>query len=103
MSINLNDLRLFVEIVEHRGILRAARALGLPKSTISRRLVGLEEQLRTRLIVRSAEGFTLTAAGKDALRLALPMVASARAAEDRLLAASREIAGPVIISISPAL
>ena len=103
MSINLNDLRLFVEIVEHRGILRAARALGLPKSTISRRLVGLEEQLRTRLIVRSGEGFTVTAAGKDALRLALPMVAAARAAEDRLLAAGREIAGPVIISISPAL
>lgn len=42
MSLNLNDLRLFFEIVENRGILRAARALGLPKSTISRRLSGLE-------------------------------------------------------------
>ena len=31
MSLNLNDLRLFFEIVENRGILRAARALGLPK------------------------------------------------------------------------
>lgn len=103
VSINLNDLRLFVEIVEHRGILRAARALGLPKSTLSRRLSGLEEQLRTRLIVRAGDGFTLTAAGKDAFRLALPMVTAARAAEDRLLASGHEIAGPVIVSISPAL
>lgn len=103
MSINLNDLRLFVEIVEHRGILRAARALGLPKSTISRRLGGLEEHLRTRLIVRSGDGFTLTAAGHDAFRLALPMVTSARFAEERLLAAGREVAGEVVISISPAL
>lgn len=103
MSINLNDLRLFVEIVEHRGILRAARALGLPKSTISRRLGGLEEQLRTRLIVRSGDGFTLTAAGHDAFRVALPMVTAARAAEERLLAAGREVAGQVMISVSPAL
>lgn len=103
MSLNLNDLRLFVEIVEHRGILRAARALGLPKSTISRRLGGLEEQLRTRLIIRSGDGFTLTAAGRDAFQMALPMVTAARAAEERLLAAGREVAGQVLLSVSPAL
>ncbi|MFP4571219.1 LysR family transcriptional regulator, partial [Rhodosalinus sp.] len=50
--LDLNDLRLFVSIVEHRGILKAGRALGLPKSTVSRRLAGLEAQMKTRLIIR---------------------------------------------------
>ena len=96
--IDLNDLRLFVAIVEHQGILKAGRALNLPKSTISRRLAGLEAQLKTRLIIRSGEAFTLTPAGQEAYDLGQRMVQAARDAEDRLLRTKREIAGQVVLS-----
>jgi DNA-binding transcriptional LysR family regulator len=103
MTLNLNDLRLFVEIVEHQGILRAGRALGLPKSTISRRLAGLEEQLKARLVVRAGDTFTLTAAGRETFALAQRMVDAARVAEEQLLASASKAAGQVLISVSPML
>jgi DNA-binding transcriptional LysR family regulator len=103
MSLNLNDLRLFFEIVENRGILRAARALGLPKSTISRRLSGLEEQLKSRLVHRSGDVFALTAAGELAYALARRVVDAARQAEEQLLSAQQQVAGQVVVSVSPML
>lgn len=96
--LDLNDLRLFVAIVEHQGILKAGRALNLPKSTVSRRLAGLEAQLKTRLIIRSGEEFTLTPAGQEAYDLGQRMVLAARDAEERLLRARSEIAGEVVLS-----
>lgn len=98
--LDLNDLRLFVAIVEHQGILKAGRALNLPKSTVSRRLAGLEAQLKTRLIIRSGEEFTLTPAGQEAYGLGLRMVEAARTAEDRLLRKRKEIAGQVVVSVT---
>lgn len=101
--LDLNDLRLFVLIVEHRGILKAGRALGLPKSTVSRRLAGLEAQMKTRLIIRSGEEFTLTPAGEETYRLGLAVVRAAQEAEDRLLRRRRDIAGQVALSVSSML
>lgn len=103
MSLNLNDLRLFFEIVENRGILRAARALGLPKSTISRRLAGFEEQLKSRLVHRSGDVFALTAAGELTYALARRVVEAARQAEEQLLSAQRQVTGQVVVSVSPML
>jgi DNA-binding transcriptional LysR family regulator len=98
--LDLNDLRLFVAIVDHQGILKAGRALHLPKSTVSRRLAGLEAQLKTRLIIRSGDAFTLTPAGEEAYALGQQMVQAAREAEDRLLRARAVIAGQVALNIS---
>ncbi len=95
--LDLNDLRLFVHIVEHRGILRAGRALRLPKSTMSRRLSALEDQVKSRLVVRSGEDFELTAAGETAYALGRNMVDAAEAAEDRLLAPADD--APVFVSL----
>jgi DNA-binding transcriptional LysR family regulator len=40
--LNLNDLRLFVQAVEHGSFTAAARHLGMPKSTVSKRVAELE-------------------------------------------------------------
>jgi len=101
--LDLNDLRLFVAIVEHQGILKAGRALNLPKSTVSRRLAGLEAQLKTRLIIRSGEEFTLTPAGEETYQFGLRVVEAAREAEDRLLRKRREVSGQVVLSVSSLL
>ncbi|WP_127142654.1 extracellular solute-binding protein [Pelagibacterium montanilacus] len=98
--LDLNDLRLFVHIVDHRGILKAGRALGLPKSTMSRRLAALEEHLKARLVIRSGEEFQLTAAGQQVYAAGRNVVDMARQAEEQLSSASATIGGPVTVSTS---
>jgi DNA-binding transcriptional LysR family regulator/ABC-type Fe3+ transport system substrate-binding protein len=99
--LDLNDLRLFVHIVDHQGILRAGRALQLPKSTMSRRLAALEEQLKARLVIRSGDEFRLTAAGEETYQAGLAMVEAAQQAEDRLMRPTGAVSGRVSINVSP--
>lgn len=101
--LDLNDLRLFVHIVEYQGILKAGRALGLPKSTVSRRLAGLEDHLKARLIIRSGEEFRLSATGKEVYRLGRVVVDAARQADESLLENHATLSGCVSISASTLL
>jgi DNA-binding transcriptional LysR family regulator len=59
-----DSIATFVEVVRHHSLSAAARRLGLPKSTVSRRLLRLEQQLRTKLLHRDARKITLTAEGR---------------------------------------
>jgi DNA-binding transcriptional LysR family regulator len=54
----------FVEVVRKQSLSAAARQLRLPKSTVSRRLLRLEQQLQTKLLHRDARHVALTPAGK---------------------------------------
>lgn len=60
---DLNDLYLFAQAVEHGGFTPAGRALDIPKSTLSRRVAGLEKRLGVRLIQRSTRHFSVTEIG----------------------------------------
>ena len=60
---DLNDLYYFVQAVEHGGFAPAGRALGQPKSLLSRRIARLEDRLGLRLIQRTTRHFDLTPAG----------------------------------------
>jgi DNA-binding transcriptional LysR family regulator len=51
--LNLNDLALFVTAVEQGGA-AGGRHLGLPRSTLSKRVALLEEHLQVRLLQRSS-------------------------------------------------
>ena len=61
---NLNDLASFVRVVELGTISAAAEAEGVPKSTISRRIARLEDELGVELLRRSARSFALTDDGR---------------------------------------
>ena len=61
---DLNDLWYFVQVVDNGGFSPASRAIGIPKSRLSRRIALLEESLETRLIQRSTRSFTVTEAGQ---------------------------------------
>jgi DNA-binding transcriptional LysR family regulator len=61
--LDLADLQVFERVAAHNSFSQAARALGLPKSTVSRSIARLEESLRARLFHRSTRRVTLTAAG----------------------------------------
>ncbi|MEH6631021.1 MAG: LysR family transcriptional regulator [Halopseudomonas aestusnigri] len=60
----IDDIALFVHIVQKRGLAAAAVHLNLPAATVTRRLQKLEDILGCRLIHRSARKFNLSAEGE---------------------------------------
>jgi DNA-binding transcriptional LysR family regulator len=79
---DLNDLFFFAKVVDHSGFAAAARALGMPRSRISRRVGLLEERLGVRLIQRSTRRFTVTEIGREYHRHCVAMLVEAGAAQD---------------------
>lgn len=79
---DLNDLFYFAKVIENRGFAAASRALGMPKSTLSRRVSLLEERLGVRLLQRNASKFSLTHIGELYFRQCQAMIAEAEAAQD---------------------
>lgn len=61
---DLNDYTLFAEVVTNGGFTAASRVLRAPKSTVSRRIAGLEQRLGVRLIERSTRRFRVTEVGQ---------------------------------------
>ncbi len=79
---DLNDLYYFAKVIERRGFAAASRSLGVPKSTLSRRVAALEERLGVRLLQRNASKFSLTYIGELYFRQCQAMIAEAEAAQD---------------------
>ncbi|HEV2504170.1 MAG TPA: LysR family transcriptional regulator [Mesorhizobium sp.] len=78
---NLNDLNFFVQAVDSGGFAAAARRLGCPKSTVSKRVAALETALGAQLLHRSSRSFALTDVGRDVYDHASAAVIEAEAAE----------------------
>jgi len=98
--LNLNDLSVFVKVVDHGGFAAAARALGVPKSTLSKRVAMLEAHLGVRLIQRSSRSFVPTETGLAFHRHAAAMLIEAEAAENVVKGLMAEPAGVVRITAS---
>ena len=76
---DLNDLYYFAAVVDHGGFAAAERALGIPKSRLSRRISALESELGVRLLQRSTRRFAVTDVGTSVHRHAQSMLAEAQA------------------------
>jgi DNA-binding transcriptional LysR family regulator len=66
-AIDPNDLLVFARVAELGSFSRAAERLGLPKSTVSRRIAALEAQIGERLLLRTTRRQTLTELGQELL------------------------------------
>ena len=64
MPPSADDIATFVAVVRGQSLSSAGRKLNLPKSTISRRLMRLEQDVRVKLLHRDARKITLTPAGR---------------------------------------
>jgi DNA-binding transcriptional LysR family regulator len=62
-TIDLNRVAVFARVVDEGSFTKAALALGLPKSSVSRNVALLESELGTRLLLRSSRKLTVTEAG----------------------------------------
>ena len=95
---DLNDMLYFAEVVERGGFAAAGRALGIPKSRLSRRVSELEAQLGVRLLQRTTRKLSLTDVGEAFLRHCQAVRESALAARDTVAQVQTEPRGTIRVS-----
>lgn len=95
---DLNDLAYFAEVVDRGGFAAAGRALGIPKSRLSRRVAALEARLGVRLLQRTTRKLALTAVGEQFLRHCVAMREEVQAAEEAVAQARAEPRGTIRIA-----
>lgn len=100
---DLNDLYFFVQVVDHGGFAPAGRALGVPKSKLSRRMALLEDRLGVRLLQRSTRRFSVTELGQNYYLHCKAMLVEADAAEESIERTRSEPRGVVRLSCPVAL
>ncbi len=96
----IEDLRLFVKIVERGGIARAAEEMSIAKSAVSRRLAQLEDRYSVRLIDRQPRVWEITSAGQELYQRASHMVAEVDELDSDFLKVGHTLKGPMSITIA---
>lgn len=96
--LDLNDVALFVQVVRSGSFAEAARRLGMPSNTLSRRVLQLEGQLGTRLLQRSTRKLTLTNTGQSFYERCVVSVDGLIDAGQELMSGSEEPNGLVRIA-----
>jgi DNA-binding transcriptional LysR family regulator len=100
---DFNKVAMFVEIADAGGVTAAATKLGLPKSSVSRSLTQLEQELGVQLVVRGSRAFHLSDAGRAFLDASSKGIAAIAEARDDIRDESSGPRGLVRISAPPAL
>lgn len=95
---DLNDMLFFAEVAERGGFAAAGRALGLPKSRLSRRVAELEARLGVRLLQRTTRRLSLTDVGAQYLRHCIAVREEAEAAADVVALVHSEPRGTLRVS-----
>jgi DNA-binding transcriptional LysR family regulator len=104
---DLDNILIFVKVAQFESITRAARSLGMPISTVSRRLSVLESELGVSLLGRTTRRITLTAQGREYFSQCQEPLNLLQEAEQVLTQAQKRPAGllritvPVILSREP--
>jgi DNA-binding transcriptional LysR family regulator len=99
-AMSWDDYDVFCRVIEHGGFSAAARAMDLPKSTVSASISRLETALRARLLERTTRRVRLTEAGEtlyDSVGALFTGLREARAealARDEVVAGTLRIAAP---------
>jgi DNA-binding transcriptional LysR family regulator len=99
----LGDLYWYVQIVETGSFSGAAERTGIAKSSLSRRIVQLEQTLGVQLLNRSTRLFSMTTAGEQIYRHALEMIAAMEAAMHCAQETSNTPSGLIRLAVPSAL
>ena len=96
----LKQLEVFLQVSRQRSFSRAAEALYLTQPTVSAHVAALEEELGTRLVVRSTKELHLTAAGRVLSGYAAEILGLCQRAAQDVRTAASSIAGTLSIAAS---
>lgn len=99
----IEELRAFVKIVEFKSIGKAASALGISKSSISRRLKLIEDRLNTTLVKRDTRTWQLTDAGQRYYHQGIDILSEFDTIESELRKESNRLSGSIRIASSCAI
>lgn len=94
---NWDDLKVFISVAKSNSVTDAGNAMKLSASTISRKVIALEEALGTALFTKKTIGYFLTEAGEALLPMALEMEERFRFIERQMSQPSGLMAGQVRI------
>lgn len=100
---SLDDLAIFLAVVEASGFRTAARRLGLSPSTISETISRLEAQLGVPLLTRSTRSVMPTQAGRTLAARIAPLLSEARLAVDDAVSAQNEVRGRLKLNVPGAV
>jgi DNA-binding transcriptional LysR family regulator len=95
---NLDDIAIFVRVVDHRGFAPAARELGVPTSTVSRAVERLETMARARLVQRTTRALRPTLEGEQLYARAAAAVSALRGAARAIEPATHKPKGRLRVS-----
>src|SRR3954452_13128571 len=95
---DLNRVGVFLKVVEEGGFTKAAQALGLPKSSVSRSVALLEQELRARLLRRTSRSVAPTEAGTAFYARASRGMALLSEAREAVVELDAELRGPIRIT-----
>lgn len=95
---DLNSLEAFVQVAQLQSFTAAAKALGVQRAAVSRRVSALEAQLGVTLLIRSTRSVMLTTAGRALLEESRDALARLKRALKSLPEASGEPAGELRVS-----
>jgi len=95
----LEDIQVFIRIVESGGIGKAADQLDIAKSAVSRRLTDLETRLATKLIQRTTRTLNLTEAGQVYYQNAIKVVDSFETLNHSIHTSDQTLTGTLRIAL----
>lgn len=101
MGHSLDDLALLVDVVRAGGVRAVARARGVPRSTVSRRLARLEGELGVRLTQRGTGALALSDAAEESFERLARLVDEARDVSAELTTRGREPRGVLRLTTTP--
>src|ERR1700720_1368337 len=96
--LDLNDIVVFARVVEAGSFTAAARLLGMPKTTVSRRIAALEREVGVRLVQRTTRSLNMTDAGRLYYEQSSQALRTIEDANLRLAEARAEPSGTIRIS-----
>jgi DNA-binding transcriptional LysR family regulator len=96
---HLDSILVFVKVAEFESISKAARALDMPISTVSRRLSALESALGVSLLRRSTRKVILTAQGREYFNQCIEPLTKLQEAEQLLTQTQKKHEGTLAISV----
>lgn len=102
MKWKLDDIPVFLAVIEHGGLSAAARALDAPKSTVSAALARLETGLGLRLIDRASRRLRVTAEGQAFQRQAQLILDQARETDALMAGLGSAPTGRLTVALPPA-
>ena len=98
--LDLNQMALFVQVVQAGSFAEASRRLGMPPTTLSRQVAQLEDALQTRLLQRTTRKLTLTDAGRTLFDQSAAQIEALESAASQLAGEHQAPKGSIRVAAS---